>query len=68
MRLYRVEFKEHEASKVRRTVVTARNVREAYDKAYYDKLGGRPYSAWVDSVIYSNGKERFFNNFEGKPY
>lgn len=68
MRVYRVEYKEHKASEVKTIVVYARNVREAYDKAYFDKLGGTPYSAWVESVLYPNNKIRRFNNFEGKPY
>lgn len=68
MRSYRIEYKEYQTSEVKAIVVHARNVREAYDKAYFDKLGGTPYSAWVESVLYPNNKVRHFKNFEGKPY
>lgn len=52
--------------------VVARNKAEAYDKAVYEiipaKCGEMPYSAWVHSVIYSNGKYKRFNTCEGLPY
>ena len=67
-RSYRVEYREHCVSEVRAVVVHADNVRDAYEKAYFDVLKGQPYSAWVESVLYNNNKIHHFNNFEGKPY
>lgn len=45
---------------------------EAYDRAVYEAIpsieGEMPYSAWVASVQYKNGRSHNFNTFEGKPY
>lgn len=52
--------------------VAARSKAEAYDKAVYElipeKEGTYPYSAWVESVTYSNGNYRVFNTSEGNAY
>lgn len=50
----------------------AQNKFEAYDKAVYElipqKEGKYPYSAWVHSVTFNNGKHKVFDTFSGKPY
>lgn len=69
---YSVKYKMHRADEVKYVCVPARNKEEAYDKAVYDEIlkkeGSLPYSAWVDSVTYNNGKYKVFNSFEGKRY
>ena len=50
----------------------ASNKADAYDKAVYElipeKHGTYPYSAWVYSVTYNNGNQKFFNTCEGLAY
>lgn len=50
----------------------AKNKIDAYQKAVYElipaKEGEMPYSAWVESVTYNNGKSKRFNTCEGLPY
>lgn len=52
--------------------VNATNKIAAYDQATYkaipEKEGSIPYSVWVNSVCYNNGRVRTFNTFSGKPY
>ena len=66
--IYTVEYIEHESAPVQTVSVYAKNKEDAYVKAYFDVLQGQPYSAWVASVQYNNGKVRLFNTFSGKPY
>lgn len=68
MKRYTIEYKEHSSDEVKSINVSANNKEDAYEKAVFDILGGTPYSAWVSSVAYSNGKCKMFNNFEGNPY
>lgn len=72
MKSYFVKYRMHSADDVKGICVPARNRAEAYDKAVYEKIakteGSLPYSAWVDSVTYINGKCKKFNSFEGKRY
>lgn len=72
MRAYTVEFKLHSGGEVHRVSFLAENKADAYDKAVYKEIpnatGEYPYSAWVKSVTYNNGKYRTFNTFEGMPY
>lgn len=69
---YWVEYKMYEGDKVQGIAVVASNKADAWDVATYeaipDKEGQCPYCAWVDNVTYNNGKQRFFNTFEGNPY
>lgn len=62
----------HSAAEEKGICIAAANKFEAYDKAVYEEIprieGGAPYSAWVYSVTYRNGKHKLFNTFEGKPY
>lgn len=50
----------------------AENKADAYDKAVFEKIpeieGECPYSAWVYSVTYQNGKYHRFNTSEGNAY
>ena len=66
--VYKVYCKEYSSAQPSTILVEARNRFEAYDKAVYEVCDYSPYSAWVDSVRYSNGKVKRFNTFEGKPY
>lgn len=69
---YYVKYRMHDAAEVKGVCVAARNKVEAYDRAVFEvipKTDGRvPYSAWVSSVTYNNGKERRFDTCEGLPY
>ena len=73
MKTYYVKYKMYTAFvDVKGVCVAARNKIEAYDKAVYEEIpkieGVLPYSAWVESVTYTNGNHKQFNTFEGKPY
>ena len=69
---YWVEYKMYFADTVKGIDVVAGSAAEAYDKATYEaipeKEGTIPYSSWVANVTYQNGKQHYFNNFEGKEY
>lgn len=66
--IYTVEYIEYSYSNIKSIQVNAKNKEEAYVTGYFDVLKGTPYSAWVASVQYKNGKVRTFNTFAGKPY
>lgn len=72
MSAYYVKYKTHSAGEVKGIAVPAGNKADAYDKAVYEEIpkveGETPYSAWVYSVTYNNGRYHTFNTFEGKPY
>lgn len=72
MRAYTVHYKMYSADEVREISFLAENKRDAYVKATWGviprKEGEMPYSAWVHSTTYQNGKYRTFNTFEGNPY
>lgn len=72
MKAYYVRYKMEQCSEECGICIAASNKEDAYDKAVYEaipkKEGTCPYSAWVSSVTYRNGKEVKFNTFEGKPY
>ena len=72
MKAYYVQYKMHSADEVHGIQSPAENKVDAYERAVYslipEKEGSIPYSAWVYSVTYNNGKYREFNTFEGKPY
>ena len=72
MKTYNVEYKLTWTNEVKNVDVLANNKEDAYDKAVYEEIpkreGEPPYSAWVNTVTYSNGKVKTFNNFEGNPY
>ena len=72
MKTYFVEYKMYNADRIHGIQSPAENKIDAYEKAVYDlipkKEGGIPYSAWVSSVTYSNGRSREFRTFEGNPY
>ena len=71
-RAYRIEYRMYEFAEVKAVIVYASNKKEAYDKAYFEaipeKEGGIAYAAWVESVMFTNGKFKRFNTFAGKPY
>jgi hypothetical protein len=72
MKAYYIRYRMHEYGEECGISVLARNKEDAYDKAVYDRIPAReghmPYSAWVSSVTYSNGKHKRFNTCEGMPY
>ena len=72
MKTYYVRYKMYSSDEAKWIKVSAKNKVDAYEKATYtlipEKENGIPYSAWVDSVIYSNGRLQSFNTFEGNPY
>lgn len=73
MKPYTVAYKFYKFDITRHIVVLADTKAEAYERAYWEKIpnawkGEFPYSAWVESVTYQNGNQRFFNTLEGKPY
>lgn len=56
-------------AKVQETSVIAANAYEAWrEVAYTARDGEYPYSAWVDSVVYSDGRVHYYNTSEGNPY
>lgn len=69
---YNVRYKMEPWETERSIDVIASNKFEAYDKAAYEvisyKEGRNPYSAWVASVTYNNGRYHRFDTFEGLPY
>lgn len=73
MKAYTVKYNMRNNSELAKSIsFLAKNVIDAYDRAVYEEIpnkeGELPYSAWVESVTYNNGKQKFFNTFEGKPY
>ena len=72
MKAYYVRYRMYDADEVKGIGVLASNKADAYDKAVYEAIpknnGSLPYSAWVYSVTYRNGKHVKFNTHEGNPY
>lgn len=72
MKAYYIEYKMHQFGNVAGVDVLAKNKADAHEKAVYEaipqKEGCCPYSAWVYSVTYNNGKHKLFNTCEGLPY
>lgn len=70
--VYHIEYKMQQHGEVFGVDLWAKNKADAYYKAHFEvipkKEGSLPYSLWVDSVTYKNGKHKRFNTFEGKPY
>ncbi len=72
-RTYRVAFKFYEFDTVRYINIKADNKGDAYDRAVWERIpnaykGEFPYSAWVESVKYANGRVHRFNAIEGLAY
>lgn len=69
---YWVKYRLHEYAEEKGIDLLATSKADAYEKAVFEEIPKRegeiPYSAWVDSVTYQNGNQRFFNTNEGKPY
>ena len=71
--IYRVAYKFYQWDSVRYISIKAKSKADAYDKACWEVIpnvwkGSFPYSAWVESVTYSNGRTRRFNTSEGNAY
>lgn len=66
---YTVRYKTSKESYI---CVVAGSKAEAYEIAFYEaipeKEGELPFSAWVESVTYQNGNQKFFNTSEGNAY
>lgn len=69
---YTINYKVCSCSDEKQIQVKARSKEQAYDLAVYDEIYYKenqlPYSAWVESVTYSNGKVHYFNTSEGNAY
>lgn len=69
---YTVKYREYWCGEERQISLLAKNKVDAYDRAVYEEIpkieGCAPYSAWVHSVTYSNGKYHCFNTSEGNCY
>lgn len=69
---YHIRYKLYYSDAEHGIDVIAASKREAYDKAIFEIIpaqhGEHPYSAWVASVTYNNGRYKRFNTFEGKAY
>lgn len=72
MRAYYVNYRSWQCGEVKGVMAMASNAGDAYMLAVYEeipKIEGRiPYSAWVVSVTYNNGRCHYFNTCEGLPY
>lgn len=73
MKAYTVEYLENGSYETAKSIsILARNKEEAYEKAYYEEIpkviGFCPYSAWVSSVTYQNGKYKRFDTYDGKRF
>lgn len=70
--VYHVEYRLYQFGKVLGIDVIANSKQDAYVEATFVKIPAlhkvSPYSAWVASVTYNNGKHHVFNTFEGMPY
>lgn len=71
--MYKIMYRLYEADQVHEISIPARNKAAAYDKAVFEvipeKEGQIPYSAWIYSKTYQNGKEKIFTyTMEGFPY
>lgn len=69
---YHVKYRLYQSSEEQGIDVVAVNKFGAYYLATYeiipDKEGHVPYSSWVSSVTYSNGRCHYFNTSEGNAY
>lgn len=69
---YTVHYKLYDVDEPKWICVIASSKAEAYNTAVYEAIPAKekttPYSAWVSSVTYNNGKYKTFNTFEGNPY
>jgi hypothetical protein len=72
MRNYIIEYRMNWGGKVKEIEILANNKVDAIAIALFEAIPStehnHPYSAWVASVTYNNGKHKEFNTFEGKPY
>jgi len=72
MKSYKVQYTMQMFGEIKSIDILALNKEDAWSMATHVMIpeieGCEPYSAWVDSVTYKNGKSRTFNSFEGKPY
>ena len=72
IRKYTIAYRMHQFGPECVITIDAANCFDAYDKAFYEAIpaqeGYCPYSAWVESVTFKNGKTKRFNTCEGNPY
>ena len=72
MKAYAVRYKMYSADEEKVVSLLAKNKFDAYDRATYELIpkveGQVPYSSWVNSVTYNNGKVHYFNTIEGLAY
>ena len=69
---YIIEYRMYKSGDVKEIEVDASNRIHAWNKATFTvipyKENEPAYSTWVAGVRYQNGRTRWLNNFEGKPY
>lgn len=72
MKEYCVHYRIDSAAEEQAIFVKAATKGEAYEKAAFEAIpefeGEHPYSVWVVSVTYSNGRYHRFNTCEGLAY
>ena len=72
MKAYLVKYRTYMTGEEKEIEVLARSAAEAYEKAMFELIpardGALPYSAWVQSVTFSNGRVHYFNTCEGLAY
>lgn len=70
--VFRVAYRDYWSGQEKGIDIIAKSKAQAYDIAVYEAIpaieGTMPYSAWVKSVTYQNGKYRQFNTSEGNAY
>lgn len=69
---YHVRYRLYQSSEEQGIDVVASSKFDAYDSATYEVIpeieGVCPYSSWVSSVTYNNGRCHYFNTSEGNAY
>ena len=69
---YHVRYRNWSNGEEKGIDVAAANKAEAYDIATFEVIpeieGSCPYSSWVSSVTYNNGRCHYFNTSEGNTY
>lgn len=72
MKSYYVKYRLYGVGELKGIDVLANSKADAYDRAVFEEIpkrdGETPYSAWVHSVTYNNGKYHLFNTSEGNAY
>ena len=72
MKRYQINYRIESWSPVQEIEIEANSKADAWDAAMYEEIRRRtgevPYSVWVVSVTYKNGRVQKFNTCEGLGY